>query len=763
MTNVQDRPQVAAAGKQGLAARRLLFYGVYLAVSVLVTLLRAFGAASLPQLPLEVAAVLLWGALPLIALVDALRHQQVCLAFLVRYSKPTAYFQFVVSALLVVGVGVLAYYFRWDYLSVCVGGALLALITLFAGLWQLLREPEAMAELDAARILVLAVGGLAGLTVALLGLALSWRWWEFVTSWLEVGQGKEFWRVGLAFLCILGGLAAMFVSLQFTRSEERTNPVFRRLLYGFNAVLTGLLLLAILGLVNVLVYLKAPAFFDCTATHLFSLSPRSKNVLAGLEKRTKVFVLMARKDRVYQEVETLLTNCRDVNNKIEVEFLSPDLPDEWLRKLEKRYGAERGGLLVVYDYTTREDLVDESKTVANHRFIKREDLYSLEPDMRTGSEGFKFKGEDALITEVSFLAEGRQKPVVYFTQGHGELNLNNSDPSPRARDQGMGVLRSRLEKANYEVHVLEFSPLEPKVPDNADIVVIARPQNPLPDFALTALREYMDPPDATKMKGKLMVLLDVAVTPQNTMRETGLEKLLAEYNVQVGNERVLKLPVLLGVGGDLLPASPLVLLVQPNPDLADRNPIAKEFQDEPFQVYNVRPVQPAQAGRPGGSRYSAESLLVTYPRLPVWVEPNLHADALQMGRDLLNNREEAMAKLSKAPVSVAVAVGEPDAMDPHASFRPAKVKPRLVVFGDATLASNPYTTELGGTYHFDLLRSTLDWLRERPSNIGIKPKERDTFVLKPDTNKYRMILLPAMLMFTGVIGLGTGVWLVRRR
>jgi len=37
--------------------------------------------------------------------------------------------------------------------------------------------------------------------------------------------------------------------------------------------------------------------------------------------------------------------------------------------------------------------------------------------------GFKFKGEDALMTEINYLAEGQKKPVVYFTQGNGELDL----------------------------------------------------------------------------------------------------------------------------------------------------------------------------------------------------------------------------------------------------------------------------------------------------------------------------------------------------
>ena len=46
----------------------------------------------------------------------------------------------------------------------------------------------------------------------------------------------------------------MFASLQLGKGLERQNQNIRRLIYGYNAVMTGLLLLAVLTLVNVLAY-----------------------------------------------------------------------------------------------------------------------------------------------------------------------------------------------------------------------------------------------------------------------------------------------------------------------------------------------------------------------------------------------------------------------------------------------------------------------------------------------------------------------------
>src|SRR5260370_18542736 len=72
---------------------------------------------------------------------------------------------------------------------------------------------------------------------------------------LEDGR-QDAWGVFLCGVDLVGGLALMFASSQLGRSVERTSPNLRRYLYGYNAVLTGLLLLSILAVANVLTYVK---------------------------------------------------------------------------------------------------------------------------------------------------------------------------------------------------------------------------------------------------------------------------------------------------------------------------------------------------------------------------------------------------------------------------------------------------------------------------------------------------------------------------
>src|SRR5207249_4939853 len=108
-----------------------------------------------------------------------------------------------------------------------------------------------------------------------------------------------------------------------------------------------------------------------------------------------------------------------------------------LGDLLRRYGvSDPFGLLVLYG----------SDPQIEHQFIKYDDLVSSDPAAGpSGKARLLFKGEDALMTALNALEEGKTQTVVYFTQGHGELDINDSFSAEA--DKGAGALRERLEKA----------------------------------------------------------------------------------------------------------------------------------------------------------------------------------------------------------------------------------------------------------------------------------------------------------------------------
>src|SRR5262249_46350681 len=152
-----------------------------------------------------------------------------------------------------------------------------------------------------------------------------------------------------------GGLTLMFVSLQAGRRVERQSQNVRRLIYGYNAVLTSLLLLAVLALPNVLAYahpftkfLDRP--YEWTRNEFFAVQPRTRNVLQSLATPVKVYLILPRNSRVTIDSQRLLDYSRSVTGKLSWEMVDPQDPasKDRLADLRKRYSLPDDiGMLVV--------------------------------------------------------------------------------------------------------------------------------------------------------------------------------------------------------------------------------------------------------------------------------------------------------------------------------------------------------------------------------------------------------------------------------
>ncbi|HJT79345.1 MAG TPA: Gldg family protein [Gemmataceae bacterium] len=614
------------------------------------------------------------------------------------------------------------------------------------------RTDEARAKL------VLLVGAVLGLALVVAGGVLSYRWRDVIVGGIEEWH-KQWWKLLLCEVCVFGGLAVMFAALGLTRGEERTNPGMRRLLYGYNAVLSCLLLLTILAHLNVMAYLpvwpftKVHATYDWTESSLYTLTPQSRDFLKDLQQPVKVIVLLpSQAEFAKHEMDTLLSNCRAVTDKIQEVSIdtdrSPDQDDQLVRQYHL---PEREGVVVVYGPQGDEKA----------EFLRYEDLISVQEPNRLNPDAkprVEFKGESALIRTLAFLQEGKARTAIYFTQGDGELDLNSQEAS--RDDVGLGRLRDRLTRAGYEVKELHLGVAASKVPDDAAIVIIARPKNVLPDAALNALRDYMKPKDPKAKKGKLIVLMDVIANPDGTMARTGLEDFLQkEFGVQVGNGRILC------VGGLQVTGNPLDVFVGAN--ARSTNPVAARLgRGEVFR--DVRTVQPGGTNAPPVADYRAEPILGADPQYGIWEESNLNVDARDLVKSLLKSdrRAELQEKLSQQPLSVAVAVSElgqgPHTGDPH-DFMRRNQEPRMLVFGDATWVSNRRMDERG---RFDLFTAGLAWLRDKPDVAAVaEGKERKAYIVRgnPAEISRQLLTLPVSLISLGIIGLGAGIWVVRRR
>jgi hypothetical protein len=690
------------------------------------------------------------------------------------YEKLAAQRQNVAYGFVAVGLALLAIpisnvvLYRWQSLAFFIWGAALSLLVVGVGLWNLLSPVEGgpREQADRLRVTVLIVLGGTGLLTALLGLMLPFSSQPFsVTNYPEIFEGGvRKWRerenataVTRLVAALLGGLVLMFIGLMQARTFERTSPNLRRLLYGYNAILTSILLVLIVGLINLLPYSGVRPFSyaneatDWTRAGIHTLHPATKNVLAELKQPVKVYVLGSTGDRVAFEMTALLDKCRAIDPQLSWEQLSRDRNGGAILELMQKYQLpDSEGVLIIYG--------TEPNTV--HDFIKSNDLFEQKFSEEPGRR-FVFKGENALLNSLTFLSSGKSKAVVYFTQGNGELDFKESR-SERI-DVGMGALIEDLNRVNYQARELTVNPDTDKIPEDAEIVVVARPREEMPAKFVTALRDYLKGTNRKdNKKGKLMVLFDVVQRGgKGPLVRTGLEALVAEYGVRIGDNRVIN---------PSQPREPLVLNVIANPN--GKNPIARAFSNEsegvtPFVFYSARSVEPATTNPATPAPNPAESLIIAYPMRRYLVDTELNASPSGLVEELLRMPpDQARAKLTENPPSLAVAVTEGKAPPPipNHDFMANPGQPRLIVFGDASWISNRLEQQVA-PFHFNLFTSCLSWLAER-ADIGtrVPPTQHDLYRMKAAPGSgWRLMLLPGALMILGVLGLGVGVWVVRRR
>lgn len=675
--------------------------------------------------------------------------------FLTAKQRESAIALFVTTAVLAALPVFLFVAHRETYLGIAIWCLLLPALTLAVGVFQLTREPgEKLGAANVTRILVGTLG--AGLGIWLIGLGIllvgvgtlvPGAWWQ---AYFEGGLDKwreHPWRVLIVLGAICGGLALLFVTSQLVRADVRSSAAMRRILYGYNTALTAFLLLAILVILNLLCYLPAWPFnlmartSDWTGGGLHSLSDATVGLLNGLDKRTKIYAIQTGNPSQDDEMQKFLDNCQAVTGKLQVEYLSPDRNRQTVEDLVKKYKAvgefARSGLLIVYGTEPNE----------TYDFLDARQLY-----FRDDADHRLFDGENALMNKLTFLIEGKSRPRIYFTQGSGEPDL--MDARVGRGELGLSVLRGYLEEQNFDVQKLVLTETTERVPDDAAVVVVAGPTRPLPAAGIKALTEYMKPASADpKKQGKLFALLDTVMRPDGKMLQTGVEKLLAEFNVKISDEHLLSLS-----SGEL--GSPLDMLVFCEWFLRPR-PVQFLFTD-------VRVVQPQRPEpHPGAS--------------PIRVEPFLHAvavtgeDELWLESDLRSEsanglvadwskpeRKQAFIteKKPQSDFSVGVLVAEVR-MEDNRQF----AKSRMIVVGTSSWIQNRMTGADRGKLYEQLFHSGLNYLRERP-DIGrrAESKVRQPYSLPSGSDEItRLYYQPAVLIFIAIIGLGGGIWLVRRR
>lgn len=556
-----------------------------------------------------------------------------------------------------------------------------------------------------------AVGiGLAGAVATLFGIA---------------GQVLLAERTRLLALALAVGVAGVivnYVSLFARRLSFRVKAA----LDVANAVFFAALLVLFVNMVSARVYAR----WDLTGAKFHELAPASVTTLKNLKEDVRAYAFMSRENALYKYVNELLERMRLTNpGRVGFEFVDPDVNPDHARRLLEKFDVVESEVatgVVVVEYGGRES-----------KYIVATELAAYSPDERgRPAVVHEFRAERSIIGAIRAMERG-EKVRVAFMMGHGTKLVSSPDPG-----MSLALLVRELRRENMDVFVYDIA--QEMNPPAADLLVIAGPQQPIPERELALIEEYV------ARGGKLMLLLDPVINAERTgLVRTGLELLAERFGVRPLSAIVTAIGAVVGgqaIVGDLN-------LPLPCKDYNPDSPITSAFFRKGVNTYFAlaRPLGLVNL-EPGVPLVPTK--LVAAPR-EAWGEVNIASYAQgrpeQSEADIGGQLILAYAVEERANVSVL----------PGAPQEPGV--PRAFIAGDSDFVTDQFL-QLGGQ-NFSLIFNAIQWLTRKPGEAveGIHPKLTPNLRLNIPANEYGRVMYPILfgLPLLAVV-FGVVVWFMRR-
>ncbi len=503
-------------------------------------------------------------------------------------------------------------------------------------------------------------------------------------------------------------------------SETKTQPsAGRRRALEASTLGMGLLLAALLlGLVNYFAW-KYYQRFDWTSSRIYSLSEKTKSVVASLKQPVDVIVFTSPGASLGEQSLELLDRYKALSPQLRLRQIDPIKNLSEAERLLERYDThyQEGRVKVVFDNGAERRIFEESD-LADY------DYSAVQSGGAPTVAGFK--GESVFTSALVELAAG-EKPSVLFTTGHGEKKLDDFSGN------GLRGIQELLGRDNVSIE--EWPSLGKEVPEGTSLVVVAGPKSSFVAPEFKAFSAYLD------RGGRMLWLLDPTLSPVDELAANGLGEWLAGYGITLGEDLVIDpgqaLPF---YGADTFFVSSFGSHPVTDP-LAETN--------TPVILPLARSVSVSTDQTPGRTR---TALLKTTG--DGWGETSL---------DRLPEVELEPTDV-QGPVSLAVAV-EGTAKNNAATDSEPKEEAkaaalRMIVFGDSDFAGDG---QIGNAGNAALVDNSINWLLERETLLGIPPKKPEQVRLSLTQQQlWRIYLLTALLPLLAIIA-GVVVYFRRRR
>lgn len=481
-------------------------------------------------------------------------------------------------------------------------------------------------------------------------------------------------------LLALAGVGVVFFGLYVYANPTQVRDALtgRTLRLGANAFIAIVAFVGIVGLINYLGN-RYNLRQDFTANQNYTLSPLTANIVGGLKEPVMAVAFYSPEAPNRREAEDRLRDYTRLGANFAYKFVDPYAEPQ----LAKDYKVPSDGMIVLERGTRRENV---------------------------------FGTDESSLTNALLKVSQDTQSVIYFTIGHGEHTLADSNQNGYAR---IGAV---LEAFNYKTASINLKTVTDTLPADLSALVIAGPVQPFDPAEVKRVQDYMN------AGGRVFLMFDPQTDP-------GFTDLLKSLGLIMRNDLVFDSK--LGFFGRA--QIPVVNDFQPHT-------ITKDLIGVDVVIPGARSLN--SDGTTASNR-SASPLFATSELS--WGETDF--EALKAQKAQMDVGADARGPLNLA--YVVDLTGE---------------KPgRVVVMGNSSFVANGNLSQLfqaGGADagNIILFRNVINWLTGQENLIAIQPKaerQAQPIILTAEQDAFvklsSVALLPMVIVLIGVL-----VWIRRR-
>ncbi|MFO0680565.1 MAG: GldG family protein [Sandaracinus sp.] len=494
-----------------------------------------------------------------------------------------------------------------------------------------------------------------------------------------------------------------------------------------NVVVSSVLVVLITLMANYLSF-RHYHRWDWTSEGLFTLSPRTHELLTSLDTDIDVYLVLSSGESNYQDVRELLERYRAESQHVVLHFVDPDREPSEYQLIAERFGLARAMLA---DGSAAADVAVVMSNGDRVWKITRDDLVSVDFDPSgEGDAHVDVRSEQAISGGLLEVTSGRATHVC-ITTGHGEWTLDHGV------DRDLGGFRDEMRRENLEIEQIETRG-RTALPENCDATFVVGPIAAFTPEEAAMLRRYAEG------GGHLFLALDPELDG-GEIRPTGLEAMLRELGIRVDRTVVLEMDERHLLPSQPSPTGPFLVASY------GEHPITSSFAalDLPMVVNLVRSVRPAD---------ESEAVTIMSASDASFAETDV-ALLVQTGEPRRDDQDYP------GPVSLAVALelppahGEGEAEDDDAS---AERRGRIVVVGDADFLSSQLIATRD-VINYELASAILGWLTARQALIEVAPRRMTTHPVQlTDADVVSLGFRVIVLLPLASVFLGIAIWWQRR-